>query len=258
MAPGVDERLTAIFRYLVPAVVRARMARVPEKARIKWLGAQVKEGDSPLAARLVQVIRDGAEILGVAPPLLLARPQLAVPFAVAPTPTPALFVSLPAAAAVPAELLVFLVGRRLAELRPELVAHALFPTLTELKALMKAALRVAIATRGAPPNDPDDAAIARTLDPHEMEGLREAVSAIVGTESRADIRRWHQQADLTIARAALLLTGDVELAWRGIQREPRSPSDLAPGEWRGELIQFAVSDEYSELREAIGVDVGCR
>jgi hypothetical protein len=91
-----------------------------------------------------------------------------------------------------------------------------------------------------------------------MEGLREAVSAIVGTEMRADIRRWHQQADLTIARAALLLTGDVELAWRGIQREPRSPSDLTPAEWRGELIQFAVSDEYSELREAIGVDVGCR
>jgi tetratricopeptide (TPR) repeat protein len=255
MAPGIDERLTAIFRYLVPAVVRARMARVPEKSRIKWLGAQVRETDSPLAARLVRIARDGAEILGVPPPLLLARPQLSVPFAVAPTPTPALFVSLPAAGSVPEELLVFLVGRRLAELRPELVAHALFPTLTELKSLMKAALRVAIATRGAPPENADDAAIARALEAHEMEGLREAVSAIVGTDSRADIRRWHQQADLTIARAALLLTGDVDLAWRGIQREPRAPSDLTPGDWRGEMLQFAVSDEYADLREAIGVGV---
>ncbi len=255
MAPGVDERLTAIFRYLVPAVVRARMARVPEKSRIKWLGAQVRETDSPLAARLIRIARNGAEILGVPPPLLLARPQLSVPFAVAPTPTPALFVSLPAAGAVPDELLVFLVARRLAELRPELVAHALFPTLTELKTLMKAALRVAVATRGAPPENADDAAIARALDPHEMDGLREAVSAIVGTESRADIRRWHQQADLTIARAALLLSGDIELAWRGIQREPRSPSDLTPGDWRAEMLQFAVSDEYADLREAIGVGV---
>jgi tetratricopeptide (TPR) repeat protein len=255
MAPGVDERLTAIFRFLVPAVVRARMARVPEKSRIKWLGAQVRETDSPLAARLVQITRDGAEILGVPPPLLLARPQLSVPFAVAPTPTPALFVSLPAAGAVPEELLVFLVGRRLAELRPELVAHALFPTLTELKSLMKAALRVAVATRGSPPANADDAAIARALDPHEMDGLREAVSAIVGTDSRADIRQWHQQADLTIARAALLLTGDFELAWRGIQREPRSPSDLTPADWRGEMLQFAMSDEYADLREAIGVGV---
>jgi tetratricopeptide (TPR) repeat protein len=255
MAPGVDERLAAVFCHFVPAVIRARTARVPEKSRMKWLGAQLRETDSPLAAHLIQLVRDGAEILGVPPPLLLARPALAVPFAVAPTPTPALFVSLPAAGAVSQELLVFLLGRRLAELRPELVAHALFPTLAELKALLKAALRVAVATRRAPPDNPDEAAIASALEPHEVEGLREAVSAIVGTESRADIRRWHQQADLSIARAGLLLAGDLDVAWRGIQCEPRSPSDLAPGEWRAEMLRFAVSDEYAELREAIGVNV---
>ena len=255
MAPGVDERLTAIFRHLVPAVVRARMASVPEKSRLKWLGAQVGENDSPVAPRLMQIVRDGAEILGVPPPLLLSRPRLAVPFAVAPTPTPALFVSLPAAESVPDELLVFVVARRLAELRPELVAHALFPTRTELKTLLKTALRVAVATRGAPPENTDDAAIARALDAHEMDGLREAVSTIVGADTHADIRGWHQQADLSIARAALLLTGDLDLAWRGLQSEPRSPSDLTPGDWRAEMLQFTVSDEHAELRDAIGVAV---
>ena len=59
--PGIDERLTAIFRNFVPAVVRARMARVPEKARLKWLGAQVQEDQSPAAARIMQLVRDGAE-----------------------------------------------------------------------------------------------------------------------------------------------------------------------------------------------------
>jgi tetratricopeptide (TPR) repeat protein len=258
MAPGIDQRLTAVFRYFVPAVVRARMARVPEKNRLRWLGAQVREGDSPIAAHLVQLTRDGAEILGVPPPLLLSRPRLPVPFAVAPTPTPALFVSMPAVEAVPSELLPFLVGRRLAELRPELVAHALFPTLTELKTLLKTALRVAVATRKAPPDNPDEAAIANALDPHEMEGLREAVSAIVGTEAHADVRHWHQQADLSIARAALVLAGDFELAWRAMQREPRSPSDLAPADWRAQMLQFHVSDEHADLREAIGVCVEAR
>ncbi|MGH7296353.1 MAG: hypothetical protein ACRELB_15545 [Polyangiaceae bacterium] len=258
MDPGIDERLTAIFRHFVPAVVRARMARVPEKSRLKWLGAQVQEDQSPVAGRIMQIVRDGAEILGVPPPLLLARPRLAVPFVVAATPTPALFVSLPAAEAVPRELLVFLVARRLAELRPELVAHALFPTLGELKTLLKTALRVAVTTHRTPAQGADDAAIAQALAPHEMEALREAVSAIVGTESRADIRRWHQQADLTIARAALLLTGDFELAWRGMQCDTRSPSDLTPGEWRAEMLRFAVGDEHADLREAIGVCVEAR
>ena len=191
-------------------------------------------------------------------PLLLARSRLPVPFAVAPTPTPALFVSMPMVEAVPPELLVFLVGQRLAELRPELVAHALFPTLSELKTLLKTALRVAVATRTAPPKDSDEAAIARALEPQELEGLREAVSAIVGTEAQADVRHWHQQADLSIARAGLLLTGDFELTWRAMQREPRSPSDLAPAEWRAEMLRFAVSDEHADLREAIGVCVEAR
>ncbi|HEY8089208.1 MAG TPA: hypothetical protein VIF09_15220, partial [Polyangiaceae bacterium] len=256
--PGLDPRLTAIFRHFVPAVVRARMARVPEKSRLKWLGAQVREDQSPAAARIMQIVRDGAEIFGVPPPMLLARPKLSVPFVVAATPTPALFVSLPAAEAIPPELLVFLVARRLAELRPELVAHALFPTLGELRTLLKTALRVAVTSPRTPGQSADDAAIAQALDPHEMEALREAVSAIVGTESRADIRRWHQQADLSIARAALLLTGDFDLAWRGMQCETRSPSDLAPGEWRAEMLRFAVSDEHSDLRDAIGVCVEAR
>jgi tetratricopeptide (TPR) repeat protein len=258
MAPGIDQRLTAVFRYFVPAVVRARMACVPEKKQKKWLAAQVREGDSPLAAHIAQLVRDGAEILGVPAPLLLSRNRLPVPFAVAPTPMPALFVSLPAAEAVPPELLVFLVAQRLAELRPELVAHALFPTLSELKTLLKTALRVAIATRTAPPKDATEATIAAALEPRELEGLREAVSAIVGTEARADVRHWHQQADLSIARAGLLLAGDFELAWRAMQREPRSPSDLAPGDWRTEMLGFAVSDEHADLREAIGVCVEAR
>jgi hypothetical protein len=225
---------------------------------MRWLGAQVHEDDSPSAARLVRLVRDGAEILGVPPPLLLARPRLAVPFVVAPTPSPAWFVSMPAVEAIPPELLVFQVGRRLAELRPELMAHALFPTLTELKTLLKTALRVAVATPAAPPQNADEAAIARTLEAREVEGLRDAVSTIVGAHTQADVRGWLQLADLSISRAALLLTGDVELAWRAMQHEPRSPSGLAPSDWRKAMLTFAVSDEYADLREAIGVNVEAR
>jgi tetratricopeptide (TPR) repeat protein len=258
LCPDIDPRLTSIFRYFVPAVVRARMSRVPEKSRMRWLGAQIHEGDSPLAAEMFRVVRNGAEVLGVPPPLLLSRPRLATPLAVAPTPAPALFVSLPAVEAVPPELLVFLVGRRLAELRPELVAHALFPTHTELKTLLKTALRVAVAGPNAPLQNADEAAIARSLQPFEMEGLREAVSTIVGSGAQAGIRRWMHLADLSISRAALLLTGDVDVAWRSMQREPRQPGDLPPADWRKEMLAFAVSDEYTDLRDAIGVNVETR
>jgi tetratricopeptide (TPR) repeat protein len=258
MSPGIDARLTAIFRHFVPAVVRARMARVPPKTQARWMSAQVHEKDSAAAAALLRTVRDGAEILGVPAPVLLSRPRLPVPFAVAPTPAPALFVSLPAVEAVPPELLVFLVARRLAELQPELVAHALFPTLGELKVLSKTALRVAVATTTAPPQNDEEAEIARAMLPEELEGLRAAVSSIMGAEAHPDVHHWHQQADLSIGRAAVLLTGDLDLAWRAFQREPRSPSDLGPNEWHAEMMRFAVSEEHAELRDAIGVSVESR
>ena len=255
---GVDGRLDTIFRAFVPAVVRTRMGRVPARSRARWLGEQVRPEDSAVAARLVQLVRDTAEVLGLVRPLLLARPKLSTALCVAPTPMPALFVSLPAAEAVPPDLLPFLVARRLGELRPELVAHALFPTLSELKGMLRTAVRVAVATRDAPPKNEDEALIAKALEPAEMEELREAVSRAVGAQERPDVRRWHQQADLSVSRAALLVAGDLEIAWRAIQWEARSPADLTPNYWRAEMLRFLVSDEHTDLRDAIGVSVEAR
>jgi tetratricopeptide (TPR) repeat protein len=258
LAHGLDERLTAIFRFFVPGVVRARLGNIPANSRMRWLGAQVREGDSPAAARLVRVVGAAAEILGVPRPMLLARPHLPVPFAVAPTPTPALFVSMPAVEALPQELLVFVVARRLAELRPELVAHALFPTPAELKTLLKTALRVAVATPATPPQNRDEAVILAALEDQEVEGLRAAVSTIVGAQSHPDVAAWLRLADLSASRAGLLLIGDFDQAWRAMQHEPRSPGDLAPSEWRKEMSLFAVSDAYADLRDAVGVNVEAR
>jgi tetratricopeptide (TPR) repeat protein len=258
LAEGLDPRLTAIFRFLIPAVVRARLGRVPARSRIGWLGAQVRDDDSPAAADLVRTVRAAAEVLGVPRPMLLARPRMTVALAVAAIPTPALYVSMPAVEALPAELLVFLVGRRLAELRPDLVAHALFPTATELRTLLKTGLRVAVATRSTPPQDRDEAAVASALEAHEVEGLRDAVSAIVGTHAQADVAAWLRWADLSASRAGLLLGGDFDLACHAMKLEPRSPSDLAPSDWRKEMTAFAVSDAYAELRDAIGVNVEAR
>jgi hypothetical protein len=56
-------------------------------------------------------------------------------------------------------------------------------------------------------------------------------------------------------RHALLLVGDVDLAARSLARDGHTASDLPHAERRRELFTFAVSDEYHELRSAIGVAV---
>ncbi len=258
ICPGVDRRLATIFGVFVPAVLRARLARVPAKSLARALGPTLREDESPAAARLIELVGHAAEVLGVSAPRLLSKPKLPVPLSVAPTPEAALFVSLPALESIAPDLLPFLVARRLSELRPELVAHALFPTMSELRSLLKGAVRVAVATRAAPPKHPDEIAIAAALGPAETDALREAVSAVVGAQTRADIRAWHQQVDLSTSRPAVLLTGDLDVAWRAMQCEPRSPADLTATEWRAEMLRFFVSDEHAELRAAIGVSVESR
>lgn len=254
IAPGVDRRLAAIFRALLPAVVRARLARAPVEAS----AGELREDASPAATRLHALVRDTAEILGVPSPRLLSRPSLTAALSVAPMPEPTLWVSLPALEAVAPDLLPFIVARRLAEQRPELLAHALFPSLSELRGLLKGALCVAVATPKAPPREPHAAAIAATLQPRELEQLRDAVSAIVGTQTRTDLRAWHQQVDLSTARVALLIAGDVDLGWRAMQCEPQSPNGVTPAEGRADMLRFGVSDELYDLRAAIGVSVEAR
>ena len=71
-----------------------------------------------------------------------------------------------------------------------------------------------------------------------------------------DVKRWAQAADLSSTRAGLLLCGDVTQARRAIAREAQAPTDLSPRDKLGELYMFATSDQYADLRGAIGVAVG--
>jgi tetratricopeptide (TPR) repeat protein len=254
--PELDKRLAAILRVVAPAVVRMRFAAVPETHRNAWLGRRVSAADSELAERATVLVQNAAEILGVETPAIYSRPAMPMPFAVAPAPEPAIFVSFQAFESTPSDLLPALVGRRIAELRPELLAHALFPTVTELKGLLKVAVRVAVSLGGASGSlKPEELALARALDPRELEALRSAVSQVLGGAERVEIRRWLELADASISRAGLLLAGDIDLAWRAMQREARAPGDLSATEWRREMLAFLVSDEHAELRGAIGVSL---
>ena len=67
--------------------------------------------------------------------------------------------------------------------------------------------------------------------------------------------RWSQLADVSSARVGLLLAGRVEAAKRGMLGDPQVPGDLSPRDKLAELLAFSVSEEYADLRQAIGVAV---
>jgi hypothetical protein len=155
-----------------------------------------------------------------------------------------------------ADALVYVVGKRLAEQRPELIARAFFPAVSDLTGLLAAAVRL---SRQEGAKDAVSAALDASLNavlmPQEREGIRVLLNQAVMVGGLVDVRRWSQAADLSSMRAGLLLCGDVGPARKTILAEPQSTADLPPREKVGELYKFATSDLYSDLRGAIGVAV---
>ncbi|MDB4995692.1 MAG: domain protein putative component of TonB system, partial [Myxococcaceae bacterium] len=254
--PEIDPVLTALLRLVVPAVVRARLAPVAEAGAD--LGPRLEHVQDELAYTIGRAFHDAAEILGVPPPSLYVKHGQGTPFVVAPSLDGALFVALDLAGNLDVDALAFLAGKYIALLQPELVARALFPSVSELMSLVRAAVRVASSLEN-PAQQHDsvrfDATLVASMRAEEAEGLRHTVATILATNATLDVKRWAELAELSASRAGLLLAGSVDAARRGNTQERRSPGDLAPAAWWGELVLFGTSDTYAELRSAIGIGV---
>jgi hypothetical protein len=153
------------------------------------------------------------------------------------------------------------VGKRLAELRPELMARPFFPTTTELGAVLAAAVRITQVSMPHDPNHPDAAtlrfeqSVATMLTHEQRAALVQAITTTQRSGKKLDVKRWSQLADLTSTRAGLLLCGDVHLARKAMMHETQSPCDLPPRERLGAMLLWATSDQHAELRQALGIAI---
>ncbi len=249
----LDKTVSTLLSFMTPAVARMRQAQLRTDPSMLQPFTQAH---SRLHDAVRLAFQNAAEILAMPVPELLAGdPKALVPFAPAVAPFGAILVSGPAVE-MRVESLLYIVGKRLAEQRGELAARAFFPTVTDLTALLAAAVRVARSERATDAASAAlDASLLAVLMPHERDGIRSIVMQAAMQGTTVDVKRWSQAADLSSMRAGLLVCGDVEPARKSILSEPQSPSDLPPREKIGELYKFATSDLYADLRNAIGVAV---
>ena len=241
--PELDPTVTEILRTCAPAVVEIALARLGLRERMAHPGPALK-GQEWLA----KTVARAASVLGAPSPKLYLRKTPGPPLAAAATKPPSLLVYTPGLAGVSREVLAFLVGKRILELTPPLVARALCPSLTELKALVASAAR--IATGHA---DPSDDALRARLRKEDVARIAEAVERSMAQGGKLDVLRWSQLADLSVSRAGLLLCGDLEAARMAIALEPQAPSDLNPRDKMRDLVAWFLGDACAELRKRLGV-----
>jgi hypothetical protein len=68
-----------------------------------------------------------------------------------------------------------------------------------------------------------------------------------------DVRSYLDAAELTSNRAGALLAGDLEVVRRGIVQEKPQVSKLREDQRLRDLVVFCVSEEYTRLREKLGL-----
>jgi tetratricopeptide (TPR) repeat protein len=247
--PELDPGTTAIFAIVTPAMARLRQNQT--------LGEPFGPHCSRMAQGVIEAVRNAAEILGMPPPALYVGNMTGnAPFAPALAPHPALYVSIPAIEARAPESLAFVIGKRLAELRPELLARSFFPTVAELAGVLATAVRIVKGERAPDPATAQiEAGLTQVMMPQEREQLRMIIMRATAEAAKLDVKLWSRLVDLSSSRAGLLLAGHAEIARREMLREPQTPTDYSPKEKTEALFRFAVSREYAELRGAIGVAI---
>ena len=101
-----------------------------------------------------------------------------------------------------------------------------------------------------------DASVQSAMSDSAQVEMRKIVSALLASGTSVDPAKWSQMADLTTTRAGLLLSGSVGVAHKAMLLETHIATDLTPKERVKELLAFAVSETYFQLRSAVGVAIG--
>ena len=251
--PQLDGQLTLILQIIAAGYLRAQVAHVPVASRHAFFGSLFTRDTSRSAGEVVSALKNGAEVLALPPPALYVRRGTEEALGLVLAPGNGVYVCPEAVEAVGSGELPFLIGRRLAELRPELMARAVFPGSNELKTAL--GLGIAL-SRGAPFPDarPQFANVGGHLTREEHDLLRGAVADTTQT-ARLDVRAWAQLVDESATRAGLLLAGRVGLARRGLLKETGLSGDPTTERRVKSLYAFAISDTYTELRGALGIGV---
>jgi hypothetical protein len=190
-------------------------------------------------------VNKAAEAFGLpAPKVYVGKPGRAI--AAASTKPPSLVAVQEVLEGAPEGLLTFYAAKNVFALTTPLLARAVFPTVSELTAVVTMAVHATV-----------DAAseLRARMRPGDLAELAARIGEARAASGEIDVKRWSQLVDLSSSRAALLLAGDMKTARTALASEGQSPGDLPLKDQLRELSLFFLGDTNAALRRTLGLAV---
>lgn len=154
--------------------------------------------------------------------------------------------------------LLFLIGKQLAFLRPELFLRLALPARAQLQGALLAAIKLVNPNAPLPPGEEKN--MTRSIErlrKHfplpQLEQLGGLLARLANPE-RVDLGGWWNGVELTTDRAGFVLCNDLETAARMIAAEP-SVGTLSARDRTEQLLRYAVSEPYFKLRRELAITI---
>lgn len=157
--------------------------------------------------------------------------------------------------------LAFFGARQLTMLRPSHLMTGVRTSVADRKALLQrvvATLRAVVDVKARLAEHDREAreALERNVPPRELAAISDLFQRMAADpDAHFDLDRWMRGVDLTADRAGLVFANDLEKALALIRSEPAANVAPSVGERATELIRFAYSEEYFQIRRLIGHNI---
>ncbi|MEO7094297.1 MAG: hypothetical protein ABI175_13660, partial [Polyangiales bacterium] len=256
--PEQDKILGKLFEMITPAGRTAKLMQLKAARQLPELNRKFLQDPATTTVTFAKAFFGAAQILSIPPPVLYVRNDVPGALTVAPMDPPSSVAGASVLSGFTPQELMFLIGKHLTYYRGEHYLKTLFPSLTELKTLLLTAVKIASPGFPLPPDMEKGVVttageLSKYMQPIQLDGLRLVVKHFVDAGAKADIKRWMQTSDITAIRAGFVLCGDLEMSAKLIRAEQVVAGDLAPSEKLKELIMYAVSEQYFNVRQALGI-----
>jgi hypothetical protein len=254
--PEREPPVNALFWALGEATVRVGVETAQRKRRAPAFDAASEQDPAKSTTTLARTLLWSARLLALPTPKLYVVDEPGE-LTIAPTAEPIALASKSLGSGLSLPELAYLWARRLVLLRPEHRIVTFLTNAAELEDFIRAAqVFGAGSERSFKRLEGDTKLFGRGLKRH-LRGLDrtqlEAAAKAIPRETLAEsVSAFRRSIELSSGRAGLLACGDLALALRMTERFPQH-GVMPLDEQRADLLTFSVSDEYSALRERLGV-----
>ncbi len=257
-APERDKELAELLASVGEVAVELRAAFLRKKKRAPKLDAAARHDPQSSTTTLAKSLLWTSKLLNVRAPQLYVLDEVPGDLYAAPVDTPSAVVSKSLARGLSLSQLAFLWGRQLTAFRPEHYLAVFFPKVDDLALLVNAALLAGEcpALSGTPSSEVKKLAkdLKKKLHPGSYGRLCTACSTFQPGDLMGRVAHWLRTVELAGGRAGLLACGDVSIAAELVREHPVK-GQVSEEDQVFDLMSFAVSDEYAQLRARLGVAI---